>query len=142
MNTDARYIIRKKIADGGMAEIFLATQEGADRFSRLVALKGLHRAFSEHPQFRHMLADEAHIVMTLNHGNIVPVLDLAQRDGWYLPVVELVDGWDLRNLLARAVRADFPLPRALALHMTAEVCRGLAYAHAAASPTGKPLGIV
>lgn len=142
MSTDERYVIRKKLADGGMAEVFLATQGGADRFSRLVVLKRLHRGISGHPQFRHMLADEAHIVMTLNHGNIVPVLDLAQRDGWYFLVMELVDGWDLRNLLARAGKAGFPLPRGLALHVTAEVCRGLAYAHAATSATGKPLGIV
>jgi serine/threonine-protein kinase len=142
MSTDERYVIRKKLADGGMAEVFLATQGGADRFSRLVVLKRLHRGISGHPQFRHMLADEAHIVMTLNHGNIVPVLDLAQRDGWYFLVMELVDGWDLRNVLARAGKAGFPLPRGLALHVTAEVCRGLAYAHAATSASGKPLGIV
>ena len=141
MSTDERYVIRKKLADGGMAEVFLATQGGADRFSRLVVLKRLHRGISGHPQFRHMLADEAHIVMTLNHGNIVPVLDLAQRDGWYFLVMELVDGWDLASVLTRGQSARLPLPTGLGLYVVVQVCRALAYAHSQ-TRDGKPLGLV
>jgi serine/threonine-protein kinase len=142
VTVNQRYTIRKKIAQGGMAEVFVATQAGADAFERLVVLKRILPAYSAQPQFRNMLVDEAHIVMALNHGNIVPVLDLAHRDGWYFLVMELVDGWDLATILWRAQKAHLPLPLGLALHLTAEVCRGLAYAHACTSASGRALGIV
>ena len=77
----ARYVIRKKIADGGMAEIFLASQSGAEGFARPVILKRILPGLSADPQFRDMLVDEAHIAMSLNHGNIVPVLDLGRSAG-------------------------------------------------------------
>src|SRR2546423_14712368 len=119
MGNSERYAILKKIADGGMAEVFVATQTGAEGFARTVVLKRILPAFSASPQFRNMLVDEAHIVMTLHHGNIVPVMDLGQKDGWYFLVMELVDGWDLATLLARAGKAGLPLPLELALHVTA-----------------------
>ena len=102
MRTQGRYAIIKKIADGGMAEIFLARQTGAEGFSRSVIVKRILPAFSADPHFRNMLVDESHIAMTLNHSNIVPVLDFGQAGGCYFMVLELVDGWDLSTIRQRA----------------------------------------
>jgi len=55
--------------------------------------------------------------------------------------MELVDGWDLCRILNRATAAEQPLPRELGLHIIAEVCRALAYAHGK-TEDGAPLGIV
>ena len=137
-----RYVIRKKIADGGMAEIFLASQLGAEGFDRPVVLKRILPEFSAHAQFRDMLVDEAHIAMSLNHTNIVPVLDLGQANGLYFLAMELVDGWDLSTILQRASSAALALPPGLALYITAEVCRGLAYAHGRKQSDGRPMGII
>lgn len=141
MGLSSRYAIVKKIADGGMAEIFLAVQSGAEGFERKVIVKRILPASSADPQFRNMLVDEAHIAMTLAHSNIVQVLDLGEADGRYFLVMELVDGWDLATLLERARTASLPLPVPMALYVTAEVCRALAYAHTK-SRNGKALGIV
>lgn len=142
MTGHARYTIRRKIADGGTAEIFLATQHGAHGFEKPVVLKRIFPAFSADPHFRNMLIDEAHIAMSLNHSNIVQVLDLGEADSQYVLALELVDGWNLDSVLRRANKANLPIPPALALYTTAEVCRALAYAHAKTGPGGKPLGIV
>ena len=142
MGTHGRYAIVKKIADGGMAEIFLAKHSGAEGFERLVIVKRILPAFSADPQFRNMLVDEAHIAMTLNHSNIVPVLDLGRSGGRYFLVMELVDGWDVQTILLRAKQTSYPLPLGLALYVTAEICRGLGYAHSRKRPDGKALGIV
>jgi serine/threonine protein kinase len=142
MTLQARYTIRRKIADGGTAEIFLATQHGAYGFEKTVVLKRIFQAFYADPQFRNMLVDEAHIAMSLNHSNIVQVLDLGEADGQYVLALELVDGWTLDSVLRRARALDTALPPALALYVTAEVCRALAYAHAKTDGDGKPLGIV
>ena len=136
-----RYTIVRKIADGGMAEIFLATLHGAEGFERVVVLKRILTAFYADPQFRNMLLDEAHIAMSLNHSNIVQVLDLGQADGRYFLVLELVDGWDLAAVLERAKAVRIPWPPELALYVTAEVCRALAYAHGK-TRNGKAMGIV
>jgi serine/threonine-protein kinase len=136
-----RYTILGKLADGGMAEIFLAVQHGAEGFEKHVVLKRILTQFSADPQFRNMLLDEAHISMSLQHSNIVQVLDLGVAGGRYFLVLELIDGWDLERILQRAVAAGMVWPAALALFVTSQVCRALAYAHAK-SREGKPLGIV
>jgi serine/threonine-protein kinase len=136
-----RYTILGKLADGGMAEIFLAVQHGAEGFEKHVVLKRILTQFSADPQFRNMLLDEAHISMSLQHSNIVQVLDLGVAGGRYFLVLELIDGWDLERILQRAVAAGMVWPAALALFVTSQVCRALAYAHAK-TREGKPLGIV
>ena len=141
MASHGRYTILGKLADGGMAEIFLALQHGAEGFEKPVVLKRILTQYSADPQFRNMLLDEAHISMSLQHGNVVQVLDLGVAAGRYFLALELVDGWDLEKVLQRAYAAAMVWPTALGLYVVAEVCRGLAYAHGKARD-GKPLGIV
>jgi hypothetical protein len=139
-----RYTIVGKLTDGGMAEIFLARQHGVEGFHRPVVLKRILSAFSADPQFRNMFIDEAHISMSLSHGNIVPVLDAGMAGERMFLALELVEGWDLGVIIARAQAAgpEHPWPPSLALFVAAQICRGLAYAHAKLGPDGRPLGIV
>jgi len=141
MPKPGRYRIARKIADGGMAEIFLGTQHGMEGFERPVVLKRILAPLVADPQFRNMLIDEAHVAMGLNHSNIVQVLDLGHVRGRYFLVMELVDGWDLSRIMSRAEAAHFPVPPEILLYITAEVCRALAYAHAR-TRDGRPLHIV
>ncbi|HEY4394702.1 MAG TPA: serine/threonine-protein kinase [Polyangia bacterium] len=142
MSLASRYTILRKITDGGTAEIFLAKQHGAQGFEKTVVLKRIFTTFYADPQFRHMLVDEAHVAMSLNHSNIVQVLDLGEAEGRYFLALELCDGWSLDRILKRAKAAGVAIPPALALYVTAEVCRALAYAHNQKRGDGKPLGIV
>jgi hypothetical protein len=141
MPKPGRYHIARKIADGGMAEIFLGTQHGVEGFERPVVLKRILAQLVADPQFRNMLIDEAHVAMGLNHSNIVQVLDLGHVRGRYFLVLELVDGWDLSQILSRAAAASFPIPSEILLYIAAEVCRALAYAHSR-TRAGQPLAIV
>ena len=141
MAKHGRYNIVRRVADGGMAEIFLATQIGREGFQKPVILKRIHSSIYADPQFRNMFIDEAHISMSLAHSNIAQVLDLGVAQGRYFLVLELVDGWDLGRILQRAAAAGTPLPRELGLHITADVCRALAYAHGKTDGQ-RPLGIV
>jgi serine/threonine-protein kinase len=136
-----RYHISRKIADGGMAEIFLGSQRGVEGFERPVVLKRILQSLVADPQFRHQMIDEAHVAMSLNHSNIVQVLDLGQMAGRYFLVLELVDGWDLNQIVNRAVAAGVALPPEVSLYIAGEVCRALGYAHSK-TRDGKPLGIV
>src|SRR5450432_3309022 len=111
MAKHGRYKIVRKVADGGMAEIFLATQLGREGFQKPVILKRIHSTIYADPQFRNMFIDEAHISMGLSHSNIVQILDLGVGNGRYFLVMEVVDGWDLGRVLQRAAAAATPLPR-------------------------------
>jgi serine/threonine-protein kinase len=137
-----RYTIIRKIAEGGMAEIFLAKQHGSEGFEKLVILKRILTAFFADEQFRNMLIDEAHISMGLSHNNIAQIFDVGRANGRFFLVLELVDGWDLGRVVQRAEKAGTPLPPGLGLYVVAEVCRALSYAHAKTDASGAPLGIV
>jgi len=141
MASHGRYTILGKLADGGMAEIFLAIQHGAEGFEKPIVLKRILTPYSADPQFRNMMLDEAHISMSLQHSNIAQVLDLGVAGGRYFLALELVDGWDLERILQRAYAAGIVWPAALSLYVAACVCRALAYAHGK-TREGKPLGIV
>jgi len=138
----AQYRVVRKIADGGMAEIFLAHQLGAEGFTKPVVLKRILPALAADPAFVRMLVDEAHIASTLNHSNLVQVLDLRRsQDEQYFLVLEFVDGWSLEQLRRRALAAKLKLPLPIALSIVGALCRGLAYVHTRRR-NGKALGIV
>ena len=136
-----RYRVLRKIAHGGMAEIFLALQLGAEGFEKPVVLKRILPALGSDPSFVRMLVDEAHIVSSLNHTHLVQILDLGKADDQFFLVLEFVDGWSLEQVRRRARKARLKFPLPLALYITASLCRGLDYVHRR-QRDGKPLGIV
>jgi serine/threonine-protein kinase len=141
MASGTRYHVVSKIARGGMAEIFLALQQGEQGFQKPVVLKRILPALAADPKFVRMFVDEAHIASTLNHSNLVQVLDLGKSGDQYFLVLEFVDGWSLEQVRRRAQQAKLKLPMPLALYIVSALCRGLAYVHTR-ERNGKPLGIV
>jgi eukaryotic-like serine/threonine-protein kinase len=141
MARGTRYHVVSKIAKGGMAEIFLALQQGEEGFQKPVVLKRILPALAADPKFVRMFVDEAHIASTLNHSNLVQVLDLGRSGGQYFLVLEFVDGWSLEQIRRRAQQAKMKLPIPLALTIVSALCRGLAYVHTR-ERDGQPLGIV
>jgi serine/threonine protein kinase len=141
MSEPARYRVLRKIASGGMAEIFLAVQQGVEGFQKQVVLKRILPSLAADPSFVRMLVDEAHIASTLNHSNLVQVLDLRHSGSEYFLVLEFVDGWSLEQVRRRAVKAKLKLPLPLALTVVGALCRALAYVHSR-TRDGRSLGIV
>src|SRR5438093_3595715 len=75
------YHIIRRLSVGGMAEVFLAYQQGIAGFSRLVVLKRLLPTFSRDPEYVRMFLHEAKIASQLRHPNIVQVHDLGTAEG-------------------------------------------------------------
>jgi eukaryotic-like serine/threonine-protein kinase len=136
-----RYHVLSKIAQGGMAEIFVALQKGEQGFQKPVVLKRILPSLARDSAFVRMLVDEAHIASTLNHSNLVQVLDLGKAGDQYFLVLEFVDGWSLEQIRRRALQAKVKFPVPLALYIVSALCRGLAYVHTR-ERNGKPLGII
>src|SRR6266516_1165354 len=98
-----RYRIETPLGAGGMAEVFRASQLGAEGFSRPVALKRVTSSYSNDLQFAEMFIREAQTAALLNHPNIVSVLDFDRDEaGALFLAMEFVDGCDVARLHAAA----------------------------------------
>ena len=137
-----RYQLLRRLASGGMGEVHLAREKGVAGFRRLVVIKRLLPRVSGDSDHVERFVDEARVVANLRHPNIVQVHDFGcDRDGFYL-AMEYVPGRDLHSLIERAGRRGVRLPRGLAVHVVAELARGLDHAHTARDDRGESLGIV
>src|SRR5688572_24795168 len=102
METFGKYELVRRLAFGGMAEIFLAAQRGAGGFEKRVVVKRILPQFSSDPQFTRMFIDEAVVAGRLSHPNLVQVYDFGDVEGVYFMAMEYVDGADLRHLLRQS----------------------------------------
>lgn len=145
------YRLVRRLATGGMAEIFLARQEGPEGFARELVVKRILPHLAADPEFTRMFRDEAKLAAHLSHPNAVHVYDfgaVSDDDGVTLYLaMELVRGVDLRALILRALAEAkrSGRPGAIPPHHSAKiasfVCEALAHAHSVRID-GRPAGIV
>ncbi len=136
-----RYEPTKRIATGGMAEVWRANAIFDDGSHYPVAIKRVIPSISD-PLFRTMFEDEARLGMLLRHPNIVRVYDARNVGETYIMVMELVDGESLRRLTRAAQKTNASIGLPLATWIAQEVAKALAYAHRARDEGGRGLGIV
>jgi eukaryotic-like serine/threonine-protein kinase len=121
---DRRYHVRSRIAHGGMATVYLATDT---RLDRLVALKVMHAELARDEDFVARFIGEAKSVARLSHPNIVQVFDQGSDGQFLYLAMEYVPGRTLRSLL----RERHWLPWNEALEVMEPMLAGLAAAHQA-----------
>jgi len=137
-----KYVLLKRIATGGMAELFLARQVGAGGFEKLVVVKRILQHLSTDRDFVGMFLNEARLASSLNHPNVVPVYDLGQEEGAYYMAMEFIAGHDLYNVARKAVKQSAPIPPEIAARIAVGACAGLHHAHTKKNPQGQSLHIV
>src|SRR3954469_20123828 len=93
-----RYRVLKRLASGGMAEVFVAESAGIEGFRKQVAIKRVLPQLSKNDQFIEMFLDEARLSGRLAHSNVVSVFDIGVGDSTYFIVMEYVDGADLKQV--------------------------------------------
>ncbi len=138
-----KYTLIRKLASGGMAELFLAIQKSVAGFEKLLVIKRILPSMNQDRAFIEMLLHEARIAATLSHPNIVQIFDVGQHDGQYFIAMEHVHGEDLRNIVRQMKKKgvlEFPLEHALAIVLG--MCAGLSYAHEKHELDGSALNIV
>ncbi len=137
-----RYTLWEKIASGGMADVYRATEYGAKGSSKTVALKKILSSFSSHPDYKKMFIDEGIIGSQLTHTNICQVNPLIEiDDNLYIPM-EFIEGKNLRQVINKYKKKNSPkpLPLPFTLFVINEVFKGLDYAHSAQSKSGDDSG--
>jgi tRNA A-37 threonylcarbamoyl transferase component Bud32 len=134
------YHLISKVAQGGMAELYLADYLREDSFRRRVALKRILPHFAANEEFIHMFIREARLAALLQHPNIVQVFDYGRMSDVSFIAMEYIDGKNLGQIISRL---DQGLPVEPAVFIFSEICKGLEYSHSKKDDqTGEPLNIV
>ncbi|MFK7985723.1 MAG: protein kinase [Sandaracinaceae bacterium] len=135
------YTLLRRLAVGGMAEVYVASTKGIGGFEKLVAIKVIHPRFSEDDHFIQMLVEEAKIAVQLNHVNIAQTFDLGCVENTYYIAMEFVEGADTYRIQKRS-KNKLQLPVDVCCYIASEVLNGLEYAHRKRDGNGQPLSIV
>jgi serine/threonine protein kinase len=142
VETFGRYELLRKLATGGMGQVFLARQKGPVGFQKLLVVKRLLPHLSEDPEFIQMFLDEARIAGLLNHPNIAQIYDLGDVDGVLYIAMEYVHGEAVSQVNVHARQRKGGLPLGLKCRIIADAAAGLGHAHQARTPSGKKLGLI
>jgi len=136
------YELLRRIATGGMAEVYLARRGGPHGFQKIVAVKRILPQYARDPDFVAMFVDEARVCARLGHPNIVQVFDFGEQDGELYMAMEYVDGTTGARVIRAAASQGEDLPLDVCLHTALSILRALEYAHGARDDAGRPLKLV
>jgi len=136
-----KYLVRRKLAEGGMAELYLCSSQGPEGFEKEVVIKRIRPFLSTDPEFVRMFIAEALLASRLNHPNLVQIFDFDKQGDSYYLAMEHVRGHSLSEVRKRCKARMVPFPPILVAHIGAEVARGLQHAHRL-TENGSPLGLV
>ncbi|MHB8873667.1 MAG: serine/threonine protein kinase [Myxococcaceae bacterium] len=137
-----KYRLLKPLAQGGMAEIFLAKQQGPAGFEKTVVIKRVLPHLSSNGEFVQMFLDEARLAARLSHPCIVQIFDFGEAGGAYYLCMEHLSGEDLGWVVRRAREKGQPVPAQVAAVVVAAAASALHYAHTLCDDDGRPLHIV
>ncbi len=137
-----RYQLKKRLAAGGMGEVYLAAQEGPEGFAKVVALKRMLPSMAAERELVKLFLHEARLVARLSHRGIAQVIELGEDKEGYFAALEFVPGPSVAVLIDRLAESKQRLPPALAIEIAAHVAEALGYAHHANNLDGTPLHIV
>src|SRR5258708_37820830 len=93
-----RYKLIKRLAVGGMADIYLAQEGGARGYERTVVVKTIRADLVDEEDLISMLMEEARIASCLEHDNIVRLYEVGEEAGTHFLAMEFVFGRDLGQI--------------------------------------------
>jgi serine/threonine protein kinase len=118
---DGRYVLERKLGQGGMGIVYLAWQKG---LGRLVALKVLPPALATNGR-RERFLKEARIAAGLEHDHIVPIYTVDEAGPYVYYVMEYIRG----ETLAQRIVANGALLVEEATRILYQVALAVEYAH-------------
>lgn len=123
------YILIEELAQGGMAQVWLARRVWPDGKRRSCVIKLPRRNAVVDEGILRQFVEEGRLAILLIHNNIVTVFDVGVHEGLPYLVMDYVSGKDLARLLRATARTGSPWEVEDAVHVVREVGHGLLYAH-------------
>jgi len=124
-----KYRVLRRIAAGGMAEVYLCRLTGEQGFQKRVALKVVHPRYADDSRFRDLFAREARLAASLSHPNLVQVFDFGREGDAYFLAMEYVEGWNLAQAADQARQLHVLISPGVWRHWVDGIGSGLAYLH-------------
>ncbi|WP_437668827.1 serine/threonine protein kinase [Sorangium sp. So ce131] len=141
--TFGRYEVVGAISSGGMGAVYLAKQMGPFGFGRDVALKVMLPELARNvPNAARMFVEEMRVLASINHNNVVRILDFGEERHVLYMAMEYLPGVTLASLRAQVGAAGRAFPPDLAAALLAQACRGLHAAHELRDELGNPRNLV
>ncbi len=140
--TIGRYVLHRRIAAGGMGEVFVAEQTGVGDFRKPLAIKVMLPGLADDPKHVRLFLAEARLAARLQHPNIVQVFDAGLIDGRYFLTMELVDGVSLSEVIRAMYTRGTHVDAEVLCLVARQTLEALRYAHAFADETGRSLDVV
>jgi len=137
-----KYVLLRKLATGGMGEIFLAKQVGPSGFEKLLVIKRILSHHHDKNDYLSMFLSEAKLVARLTHNNVIQIHEMGQIDGDYFIAMEYVRGKSLRDIIDTLRSRGEQMPLAHVIDLAIKLCEGLGYAHGAQDLRGRPMNII
>jgi len=137
-----KYVLLRRIAIGGMAEVFRAKVFGAEGFEKLVAIKRMLPHLSSDHQFVSMFINEAKLAASLSHANIVQIYDFGCIDNLYYLSMEYVRGKDVADIIRALRERGLGAPVEMACYVMIQALHGLNYAHGRTDSQGQTISLV
>jgi serine/threonine-protein kinase len=123
-----RYLIQRKLGEGGMGAVYLATHNVLEK---QVALKVLHGEFARKADLVERFMQEAKAASRIRHENVIDISDFGTTpEGLVFFAMELLQGHDLHEEIARARLAGQLLPWQRSKRIFLQICAALSAAHA------------
>jgi serine/threonine protein kinase len=143
------YELLRRLAFGGMGEVFLARKKanvvshGGGPVSRLLVVKRVLAHMRRNDHQRQLFLDEAALQGVLHSPNIVQIVDVGEHDGLVFLAMEHVHGPSWRALIERCRKRKQHIPIGHVAAMMLQACEALSYAHNLVDgASGQPLKIV
>ncbi|WP_437736123.1 serine/threonine protein kinase [Sorangium sp. So ce1335] len=141
--TFGRYEVIGELSSGGMGAVYLARQKGPGGFGRNVALKVMLPDLARKvPNAARMFVEEMRVLASIDHNNVVRILDFGEEQQVLYMAMEHLPGVTLSSLRAQIGAAGRAFPPDLAASLLAQACRGLHAAHELRDELGNPRGLV
>lgn len=123
------YILLKKLATGGMAEVFLARPASHRGNGRVQVIKRILPHAANDIEFIKMFQGEIRVCMGFNHPHTVQIHDFGECNRQPYISMEYIEGKNLKDIICKFVEKGELMPIPMALSLLAQAASGLSYAH-------------
>lgn len=127
--TFGNYVLLKKLAMGGMAEVFLARPASHKGNGRVQVIKRILPHVANDHVFQQMFQTEIQVCMGFNHPHTVQLHDFGDVNRQPYIAMEYIEGKNLKDLILKFIQKDELIPIPMVLSLLAQAASGLSYAH-------------